>query len=151
MKLFFILCMLTFSTISFCQSPGQQIVEGSKTLVELIKVIKTPRQNLTAQNFTPANNNAADSCVLKQRSDLCYKNNSSKVLTISIYKRNGDVYDTLPFTMKVLAQKQECWYELRAGIYKYKIEQDATTGKTILSEGEFKLEACENMVREISE
>lgn len=151
MKLFFILCMLTFPTISFCQSPGQQIVEGSKTLVELIKVIKTPRQNLTAQNFTPANNNAADSCVLKQRSDLCYKNNSSKVLTISIYKRNGDVYDTLPFTMKVLAQKQECWYELWAGIYKYKIEQDATTGKTILSEGEFKLEACENMVREISE
>ncbi|MBK7734438.1 MAG: hypothetical protein IPI36_03970 [Chitinophagaceae bacterium] len=40
---------------------------------------------------------------------------------------------------------------VKSSIYKYKIEQDATTGKTILSEGEFKLEACENMVREISE
>ncbi|MBK8929562.1 MAG: hypothetical protein IPM72_07845 [Chitinophagaceae bacterium] len=54
MKLFFHTRMLTFPTISFCQSPGQQIVEGSKTLVELIKVIKTPRQNLTAQNLPPA-------------------------------------------------------------------------------------------------
>ncbi|MBK9957172.1 MAG: hypothetical protein IPP11_01025 [Chitinophagaceae bacterium] len=151
MKNILFLLFLFFSFYAKSQSSADKIVEGSKTLVELIKVIKTPRQNLTAQNFTPANNNAADSCVLKQRSDLCYKNNSSKVLTISIYKRNGDVYDTLPFTMKVLAQKQECWYELRAGIYKYKIEQDATSGKTILSEGEFKLEACENMVREILE
>ncbi|MBP6987821.1 MAG: hypothetical protein KBB58_06035, partial [Ferruginibacter sp.] len=114
---------------------------------------KTPRQNTSPQNLTAASHTAtsADSCAIKQRSDLCYKNSSSKVLAISIYRRNGDVYDNLPFTMKVIAQKQECWYELRAGIYKYKIEADSDLGKTLLNEGEFKLEACENMIREITE
>ncbi len=151
MKIYFSILFLFLSITLSAQSPTQQIVEGSKTLVELIKVIKTPRQNLNAQNFTTANPTATDSCAIKKRSDLCYKNSSSKVLSISIYKRNGDTYDTTPFTMKVLAQKQECWYELRAGIYKYKIEQDAVSGKTLVNEGEFKLEPCENMVREITE
>jgi len=151
MKIYFSILFLFLSITLSAQSPTQQIVEGSKTLVELIKVIKTPRQNLNAQNFTTANPTAADSCAIKHRSDLCYKNSSSKVLSISIYKRNGDTYDTTPFTMKVLAQKQECWYELRAGIYKYKIEQDAVSGKTLVNEGEFKLEPCENMLREITE
>ncbi|HRB22324.1 MAG: hypothetical protein IPO46_06480 [Chitinophagaceae bacterium] len=153
MKHILSIIFLITSFYTKAQSSTEKIIEGSKTLLELIKVIKTPRQNTSPQNLTAASHTAtsADSCAIKQRSDLCYKNSSSKVLAISIYRRNGDVYDNLPFTMKVIAQKQECWYELRAGIYKYKIEADSDLGKTLLNEGEFKLEACENMIREITE
>ncbi|MBL0254056.1 MAG: hypothetical protein IPQ27_03415 [Chitinophagaceae bacterium] len=78
-----------------------------KQLFQLF-VFKTPRQNTSPQNLTAASHTAtsADSCAIKQRSDLCYKNSSSKVLAISIYRRNGDVYDNLPFTMKVIAQSR---------------------------------------------
>ena len=51
MKIYFSILFLFLSITLSAQSPTQQIVEGSKTLVELIKVIKTPRQNLNAQKY----------------------------------------------------------------------------------------------------
>lgn len=50
--------------------------------------------------------------------------------------------------MKALANKQECWYELHSGIYKYKIETDINNVKSLFSEGEMKLQPCDNMLRE---
>ncbi|MBP9607367.1 MAG: hypothetical protein KBE35_10535, partial [Ferruginibacter sp.] len=75
---------ILFMCLSFytkAQTATEKIVEGGKTLVELIKVFKTPRQNTSPQNLTAASHTAtsADSCAIKQRSDLCYKNSSSKV------------------------------------------------------------------------
>ncbi|MBS0647192.1 MAG: hypothetical protein JSR97_11480 [Verrucomicrobia bacterium] len=155
MKLFSVLLVILFSFINCKSQDVSKIIEGGKTLVELIRVFKTPKQNLGTQQLIGQNTHTAaapnDSCAIKQRSDLCYKNSSSKSLVISIYKKNGDTYEAQPFTMKVLSQKQECWYELKAGIYKYRIEVDTGTTKTLFSEGEFKLEACDNMQREITE
>lgn len=144
-----------FSFVNCKSQDVTKIIEGGKTLVELIRVFKTPKQNLGTQQLIGQNTHTAgasnDSCAIKQRSDLCYKNSSSKSLVISIYKKNEDTYESQPFTMKVLSQKQECWYELKAGIYKYRIEVDTATAKTLFSEGEFKLEACDKMQREITE
>jgi hypothetical protein len=133
------------------------IVESGKTLVELIKVFKTPRKNLTGRDAGTGNapaekkQNSTDSCAVKKISDLCYKNSTGKSLAVSIYKRNGEGYDAIPFTMKVLSQKEECWFELKAGIYKYRIEVDEIPQRILLREGEFRLEACDNMQREITE
>ena len=92
-----------------------------------------------------------DSFSIKQQSDICFKNSSSKSLVISLYKRKDAGYEVQPFTMKVLTNKQECWYELHIGIYKYKIETDINNVKSLFSEGEMKLQPCDNMQREITE
>ena len=131
-------------------NPVTEVVEGGKALVELIKIFKSPRQKLKA-NVNEESSPVADSCATLQRSDLCFKNATGNSLIVSIYKRNGDSYAAQPFTIKILSQNEECWYEMKAGIYKYRIEIDAGLSKSVMREGEFRLEACENMQREITE
>ncbi|MEO5967069.1 MAG: hypothetical protein ABIP69_02310 [Ferruginibacter sp.] len=129
------------------------VVEGGKALVELIRIFKTPKKNMgthSDKNFEKFEL-SDDNCMVKQQSDLCFKNNTSQSIMISIYRRNGTSYEEQPFTMKVLSQKEECWFELKAGIYKYKIEIDSGIYNSTLREGEFKLEACDNMEREIKD
>ncbi len=126
------------------QSLTENLVQGSKTLVELISVLKN-KPSATGPR------NATDSCAIKQLADLCFKNSSSRNLAVSIYRRIEAAYETQPFTVKVLPKKQECLYELKTGIYKYRIEADSGMVKLLVSEGEFKLQACDNMKREIKE
>ena len=46
----------------------------------------------------------------------------------------------------------ECLYELKSGIYKFKIEIEGEDEKRIVyREGELKLIACENIVKEIKQ
>lgn len=81
---------------------------------------------------------------------MCFKNAIGKNLYITLIKRNGSVYETNVLTVKVPAKSQECLYELRAGIYKLKIETDGEADKKIIfSEGEIKVSACENTLKEI--
>lgn len=146
---FFTFLTLAYTAISFAQSSTSNLIEGGKTLIELISILK---KNKPASTANLSNKNAiADSCATKQTSDLCFKNSATKDLVISIYKRAEVGYEALPFTMKVISKKQECWYELRSGIYKYKIELDIGGIKTLMSEGEVRLQSCENMLREITE
>jgi hypothetical protein len=53
--------------------------------------------------------------------------------------------------MKVLPKNQECWYDLKSGIYKFKIEIEGEDDdeRIMYREGEMKLVACENVFREI--
>ncbi|MEJ7609781.1 MAG: hypothetical protein WKF88_01240 [Ferruginibacter sp.] len=92
-----------------------------------------------------------DSCEIKNLADICFKNSPTKDLGISIFKRVEATYEARPFTVKVLQGKQECLYELKSGIFKYRIETDNSTGRVLLSEGEFKLQPCDNMKREIKD
>lgn len=131
------------------QSKATNFIEGGKTLIELISVFK--KNKPTSANSLAAKTDELDSCSIKQQSDLCFKNSSSKSLVISLYKRKDAGYEAQPFTMKVLANKQECWYELHSGIYKYRIEVDINNVKSLFSEGEMKLQPCDNMQREITE
>jgi hypothetical protein len=141
-------------TIAFCvfyvttHAQTSNLIEGGKTLVELISVLK---KNKTASTANLTGKNVIDSCASKQTADLCFKNSSNKDLAISLYKRTDAGYEAQPFTMKVITKKQECWYELHSGIYKYKIEIDNGGAKTLMSEGELRLQPCDNMQREITE
>jgi hypothetical protein len=140
-------CLLNFQIKA--QNTTSNIIEGSRALIELITVFKKSKTTSTAATLT--DKKVIDSCATKQMADLCFKNSSSKDLAISVYKRTDAGYEAQPFTMKVITKKQECWYELRSGIYKYKIEIDAGGIKTTFSEGELKLQPCDNMQREITE
>jgi len=80
------------------------------------------------------------------------QNSTAKSVYINLYKRNGAVYETIPLTIKILPKTQECWYELCLGIYKFKMELDGEVDKKItFREGEMKLMACENAVKEIKQ
>ena len=121
-----------------------EFVEGGKTIVELIRVIKTPKI-LTAV----AVNTGADSCGVKKMADICFKNKTAKTVQVSLYLRNGNAYAMIPLVLNISASSQENLYEIKAGIYKYKIETGLGTEKMILHEGELKLEPCEKAIREV--
>jgi hypothetical protein len=125
---------------------ASNIIEGGKTLVELVRVFRTPRHTMPA----PVIVERKDSCSIKNVSDLSFKNSTDKGLYISLYRRNGSVYEANVLTMKVLPKAQEILFELRSGIYKFKIEIDGEEDdRVVYREGEMKLVACENIVREI--
>lgn len=149
MKKYLLPALCFFAAAARAQnSTASNLIEGGKTLVELVRVFKTPKNNISGN--TAPDNAKTDSCTIKNISDLCFKNTTAKSVYISLYKRNGAVYETVPLTIKVLPKAQECWYELRAGIYKFKMEMDGEADKKItFREGEMKLAACENAVKEI--
>lgn len=130
------------------------IIEGGKAVIELIKVLKTPKQKMS---FSPTNSNQfmqgeyTDSCAIKQRCDLSYKNNSSKSIFVSLQKRNGDTYDNNIFSLKVGSGKEEWLYQMRAGIYKYRIENELNGVRLLINEGEIKLNACESESKVITD
>lgn len=135
-------------TAVHAQSSVENFIEGSKTIVQLISFLKKSK---FSGHGSPDKPFIPDSCAQKMLADLCFKNSTSKDLAISLFKRIESGYEWKPFTVKVLPKKQECLYELKCGIFKYMIETDNNTGKVLLSEGEFKLQPCDNMKREIKE
>jgi hypothetical protein len=139
-----LLLILTHSAIAQ-NSTAATIIEGSKTLVDLIRVIKTPKNSMVS---APINNAIVDSCSIKNYADLCYKNISGNTITISLSKRNGNTYSG-NLSLRIPHNSQECLFELVAGIYKYKIEVEEETLKIVINEGELKLNACDKIVREI--
>ena len=67
---------------------ASNIIEGGKTLVELVRVFKTPKYIMPLQPVVEKK----DSCAIKNTTDLCIKNSTAKPLLVSLYKRNGNVY-----------------------------------------------------------
>jgi len=127
---------------------AENIIQGGKTLVELVRVLKTPAYT----NYQPQIVEKVDSCTIKNISDLCFKNSGDKTLYISLYKRNGNGYEANVLTITILPKNQECWYEIKGGIYKFKIEkvdEDDDEKRKVYREGEMKLAACAKTVKEI--
>ena len=122
------------------------IIEGGKALVELVRVFKMPRY------FMPLPQpivEKKDSCLIKNTSDFTIKNSTNKPLLVSLYRRNGNIYEPGILFLKILPKNQETLYELKAGIYKMKFETEVDDEKKVFREGEIKLNACENVFREI--
>ncbi len=134
-------------TASAQNTTAENIIEGGKALVELVKVLKMPAY----AGYQPQVVEKVDSCTLKNIADLCFKNSTSQSLYISLYKRNGNNYEPNVLTITILPKNQECWYEIKSGIYKFKIELEAEGDeeRTVYREGEMKLAACEKVVKEI--
>ncbi len=122
------------------------IVEGGKTIVELIRIIKTPRITMTTTSY-----NKPDSCESKKLADISFKNKTGKPVQISLFMRTGNEYEAKPLILNVSPLTKESLYEIKSGIYKYKIETDVDGKTMILHEGELKLKPCDKAVREIKD
>jgi hypothetical protein len=125
---------------------ASNIIEGGKTLVELVRVFKTPKYTIPLQ---PGIIEKKDSCALKNMSDMCIKNSTENPLLVSLYRRNGNIYEAGVLSLKILPKNQECLYDLKAGVYKVKYETEDAAVKRTIREGEIKLIACENIFKEI--
>jgi hypothetical protein len=122
------------------------IIEGGKTLVDLIRVIKNPKPTNAANNTIAA----TDSCSVKNLADITYKNSGTRAIFISLYKRTGAAYSIQPLTLKVQAGSRESLYEIPAGIYKYKAEYAEGEIKLLYKEGEIKIQACDKLLKEMN-
>ena len=148
MKKFIFIGFLFLSQVAaVAQTNPEQFIEGGKTLIELIKLIKTPKKN----GGPAAGLVRGDSCVSKQTADLCFRNQTNRSLSIIVFKKTEGIYESLPFTLKIPTGREECWFEMKAGIYKYKIEEDLNGQFILYREGELKLNACDQMQRTITE
>jgi hypothetical protein len=124
------------------------IIEGSRVFVDLLRVIKSPKN--TVMPASPAVHTLLDSCATKSLGDVCYKNASGKTIFVSLYKRSGNSYAAVPLSLAILNNTKECVYEIQSGIYKYKIEYENDDEKrTVYKEGEIKIEACDKKQEEI--
>lgn len=135
-----ILCSLTATAQN---NTAANLIEGSKSLVELLRVFRAPR-SLTAQY---ASSQPKDSCAIKGLTDFCVKNNTGKPLLVSLYRRNDNGYDAAVLFLRVLPQNKEWLYAIKSGIYKIKTELEEAGVKRPFKEGEIKINACENMVK----
>jgi hypothetical protein len=123
------------------------IIEGGKTIVELIRIFKAPREAMYPQNNIVEKK---DSCSIRNVCDLSFKNSTDTGLYISLYRRNGNTYEPNVLTMRILPKAFEYLYEIKSGIYKVKIEMDGEDEERVLyREGEMKLVACQNVFKEI--
>ena len=144
---FLLLTAFCFAGVAKAQSSiTSDLVEGGKTIVELLRVIKTPRTTIA-----PAAYNSFDSCGSKKLTDISFKNKTDKTIQVSLYLRNGNGYELKPLSLSVSPSTTESLYEIRSGIYKYKIETDLAGQKTTLHEGELKLQPCDKTMKEIKE
>lgn len=113
--------------------------------MELVRVFKMPKYITPPQPVIEKK----DSCALKYTTDICIKNSGTNPLLVSLYKRNGNAYEPGVLSLKISTKNQECLYELKAGVYKIKYEIEEGAVKKLIKEGEIKLNACENMFKEI--
>jgi hypothetical protein len=147
-KLFFLLLMSSCLSAIAQSNLTTNIIEGGKTLIDLVRVFKTPKTTLITTATTSVS--VVDSCYSKGLADVCYKNTSGKTMQVSLYKRNGTNYATTALSLRISTNSQEHLYEVPVGIYKFKIEYDEQDSrKIIFSEGEIKINACDKVVREI--
>ena len=127
------------------------IIEGGRTLVDLVRVFKTPKVNMVqipATKHTTAS--GVDSCYSKGLADITYKNTSGKTMEVSLYKRNGALYAATSLTLRIGNNSQESLFEISSGIYKYKTEyEDADDKKVIYREDEMKIILCDKLVKQI--
>lgn len=119
------------------------LVEGGRTLVELIRVIRMPKPSNTSANLY------IDSCSSKKLADISFKNKTNKTISVFLFFRQGNEYDTLGLTLKLGPMSQENLYDIKSGIYKYRIETVVDEETEVMHEGELKLQPCEKGIREI--
>jgi hypothetical protein len=140
-----VLVLVTINT-SAQNNTAANIIEGGKALVELVRVFKMPKYLMPLPQPVVEQK---DSCAIKNISDFTIKNSTGKPLLVSLYRRNGNIYEAGILSLKILPKNQETLYELKAGIYKLKFETEEDEEKKVFREGEIKLNACENVFKEI--
>jgi hypothetical protein len=143
MKALLLLCLAASYLATNAQSTSE-FVEGGKTLIELIKVFKKPVVASLAQVATNG-----DSCSFRKQSNILFRNKMDNTIQVTLYFRNGTSYESQPMGMRISARSNEQLFDIRSGVYKYKVESEIEGVKTVIHEGELKLQPCEHAIRDV--
>lgn len=143
-RLLFAACFSLTLVKSQINNTAATFIEGGKTIVELIRIFKSTSPTRT-HLYT------IDSCEIRSQGDLGFKNLTKKPVSIKLFRREGNSYDSSGLILRVPANSSEWFFELRIGIYKYRMETDTNGLHSILREGELKLNACDKLLKEIAE
>ena len=125
--------------VLFAQNPptANNIVEGGKVLMELVKVFKKS----LPQGLQPFENNS---------SDICFTNSTPDNLYIELAKKvNDSTYKNLPTALSLTTNAHECLLELPANVYHYKMYKKVNGIQSLSLEGDLRLVPNEKMEREI--
>ena len=139
MRSFYIILIILLTCFNvFAQSVTNNLVEGGKILVELVKIFK--KSPLPLNHHGPEINS----------SDLCFTNSTNENLYVEVSKKiNDSTYKILPASVSLNTNAHECLLELSAVVYHYKVFKKISGAGILLLEGELRLSPNEKMEREI--
>lgn len=126
--------------ISNAQIPSKanSILEGSKVLIDLVKIFKKG----VVQDGLHNTDNIS--------SDICFTNSTHENLYIELSRKlNDTIYRTLPNSVSLTANSHECLLELSPNVYHYRIYKRMNTTLLLSLEGEIKLVPNEKIEHEI--
>lgn len=125
--------ILTTCTMAGAQSIGTQIIDGAKTLVDVVKIFKP----------SPA----AASLTNSVGSDLIFRNKTEWTVEVRFLKKKNDtVYTGIPVKLTVSPLSVESLLDVSPGIYRYRVTRKNNGGEELLKEGECRLEMNEKKI-----
>ncbi len=139
MKTYILAFLALLSVIQLpAQTTSNNLVEGGKLLVELVKIFN---KNPVPQNLHSQENYSAD---------LCFINSTADNLLIEVSKKlNDSTYKILPASISLSSKAHECLLEISCTVYHYKVYRKQPGPQVLMLEGELRLAPNEKMEREI--
>ncbi len=119
-------CCMCITTSLHSQDLTSKIIEGAKTLTDVVKIIKPAT---AVANEVPS-------------TDVSFKNKSATAIEVQLFrKKNDTTYVITPMKLTVANDGTESFIDVTPGIYKYKIVKKVASNSTVevLKEGEFRV------------
>lgn len=123
--------------LSICQASSQsnrsadQVIEGGKVVVELIKA------------FAAKKDSAKDQGCTGKHADLCITNTSSISIFVSLQHRGSGLIRE----MVIQYESQECCLQLNTGVWTYDLRMTGT--EYSIRKGDLLIEGCQNIFMKI--
>lgn len=126
-----VLSVMTTSGQSASNTKTNEVIEGGKLVVELIKVLGNKKEHET------------DTGCKNTFADLCIENQTKGSLSVTLLHRStGETRDIV-----VQAAGKECFLQARIGVWTYDLKQ---TGSLIsIRKGDLLIEGCNNLAMTI--
>lgn len=131
-KVVLILCLGFLCQTAFAQNNGSDVVEGSKVLLEFVKLIKPDKSSGSAST-------KSGDCKKDKTSDLGFDNKKSGVVKVILTDKDQP---SIKQELIIPALKKEYFLSLVAKIYTCEVT-DMTTG-AIIRKGDIRLNVCEH-------
>jgi hypothetical protein len=131
-KIITYICLLLITQQLQSQNLSSQIIDGAKTLVDVVRVFKPTN---STQYSAPS-------------TDAIFKNRTDLTTEVQLLKKKTDsIYSSIPVKLIIAAGSAESYLDISPGIYRYKVFRKSTNTNTeIIKEGEFRIETNEKKI-----
>ncbi len=122
-----------------------QIIEGSKVMVDLVKVFAHPEGK---------DKKSTDNCELQQ-ANLCFENKGTSIVKVELQRvfrteeetEEQQASSNPVFVLVVPVGEKECTLKLKKGFYIYTVYLNE--GNKMVRKGELQLNPCKDLVKEL--